>query len=724
MPPRDRRLLLAVAVAALATAPYLNSLRNGFLYDDVPLVAENVRLRSAAGVASIATTDWWGGTRPMSRLYRPLTMATFALDAAIAKSLAGTPVPRRLPDAAAVPFHVQNVAWHAAASALFFLLLLELFQSVTLAGIAAALFAVHPVHTEAVDGIVGRAELMAACFSFGALLAARKGRPLLFGLALLLALLSKEQAIVIPVFALAWPSFVEEPSRRRVAAAAGAAVLAYLAVRTAVLGSVTGAAATAAGALNVDNPLAGASVLDRVMTAVRVFGEVVRLLVFPKRLSADYSFDQIPVLHAPDPATLLAGVCLLLLGALAVRGRKRFPAASFGSALLLVSWVLTSNLVLTIGTILGERLLYMPSAGACLVLAAAIVALTLKRAPWLAAGVLVLAFGMRTWDRNRDWKDNATLFSRTAMTSSRSCKAANANASELLAKGRLPEARAEAERSLSIFPGYAEAHATLAKVARAQGQAAEAMEHARAAIAADASRADSWNTLGALALDAGDVDGAERGYREALARDRSYVPALNGMGVVLSQRAEREPDDAKRHELLGQALAQFQHALALDPSDPQAASNAATAKALVSEDSPSDPAAGAIAHGAAGERFLAQGRLDEALAEFREAARLEPAGARSYLGIGSAFAAKAEASKNPAFLDEAASAFARAVELEPQNPTAHMNLGVALIRLRRDPARVAAEFKEYLRLVPDAPQRAQMQQTIREMEALAARGPK
>jgi tetratricopeptide (TPR) repeat protein len=358
------------------------------------------------------------------------------------------------------------------------------------------------------------------------------------------------------------------------------------------------------------------------------------------------------------------------------------------------------------------------------------------RAAIAVVALLVVAAATRTWARNRDWKDNTVLFTRTVETSPRSCKAANGLASELLASGRLDEARRFAERALAIYPRYAEARANLAKIDRAAAQAAhdnaakaalrtQAEEHARAALAVDPANADSWNTLAALALDRGDVDAAEAGYREALARDASYGPAINGLGVALSQRAEREPDPGRRAELQTAAAAQFDRALALDPADPQAAQNAATLRALAAGEIPAGAGAGAGARGAEGERLMAQGRLEEALAAYREAARLEPSTARAFLGIGGALAALAERAASPAerqeLLDGAIAAFTHALTLEPGNPAAHMNLGVALIRSRREPAQVAEHFRAYLRLVPQAENRAQMEQTIRDMDALAAR---
>jgi len=790
VPRNDHRLRLALGIAALSIVPYLNGLRNGFTFDDVPIVAENVRLRSAAGVGSLATTDWWNGERPMSRLYRPLTLATFAVDYTVIHAAGRVSGPSRIQDSDALVFHAQNILWHAAASVALLLLVLETFGIPALAAIAAALFAVHPVHTEAVNGIVGRAELISACLAFLSLLVAVRvlrddsegmRRPLVAGLLLLGALLAKEQAIAVPVVLIAglWlraPGERHAPafggSARRILLAMGGAVAGYLALRAAVLGSVTGVGATAAGAINVDNPIAGAGGLARLLTPVRVFGEVLRLILFPRTLSADYSFDQLPIVTSPDPATIACGavLCGLAVGAIALRRRQ--PAVALGLLFFLATWALTSNLFVRIGTILGERLLYLPSAGACVVIAAGLLAAGRRlRAPGLplaTAAVLVLAGAGRSWARNPEWKSNLTLFESAVSASPRSCKAWNGYASELLARGRSTEAAVAAERSLAIYPRYPDAHQTLAKVDRALANAkpagasrdalrVRAKEQARLVVdllspGADdgPGLADAWSTLGAIALDEGNLDAADNAYTASLKARPDYVPSINGLGVVFSLRAERATDATERGERQRAALAQFERALALDPGFAEARQNAAAAqralasaasdpavreelarraeaeeeRAVAARSASGDVAGLANLHGARGQRLLDEKRFPEALAEFQEAARIQPSAANAYLGIGSVYASQAEAEVDPrrrdALLADAIASFTRACRLEPDNPAAHLDLAVSYLRQKREPAKVAEHFREYLRLEPSAPMRAQVEQTIREMDALAA----
>lgn len=793
---KDGRRPTALVIALLAIVPYLNGLRGGFVFDDVPLIASNAGLRTGAGLAHLLVTDWWDGRRPGPLLYRPLVTATFAADAAVARVGAREPAPARLPDADAFPFHLQSVLWHAAASVALYFLIVELFASVALAGWAAALFAVHPVHTEAVDGLVGRAELMAACFGFLALIAAARavrrdpagwGDPLAAGAALLAALFSKEQAVAIPAVFVVWLAVrPREPVARervaavratfsrgavRVLAAFAVAGVLWAATRALVLGSPIGIGAEAAGALEIDNPIAASHGAARLLTPARVFADVARLVVFPATLSADYSFDQIPLSRSLDGATALGLAALVAAVAAAVAlGRKR-RAAGFALGVFLVTWLVTSNLFVPVGTILGERLLYLPSAGVCLAVAAVLTALAAQPrarvAVFLAGGALVALGAARTWARNTDWKDNLTLFAVTARTSPRSCKALNAYASELFTAGRAADARPWAERSLAIAPHYPAAHLTLAKLDRALAAgerdpaerrrlAADARTHAEHVLgtlggAGDASpRADAWNVLGALALDGGDLDASATAYARCLALEPDNQPAVNGEGVVLASRARDLADPAAKDALQTQALARFERAMALDPADLVARRNAAaTLQDLASR--AADPArrdemqrraasldasvaavdaasgdVGALAtrHGAEGQRLLDAKHYDEALAEFREAIRLEPAAARGYMGLGTVQAALADTdlSRREQHLADAIASFAKAVELEPGNAAAHLDLGVAYLRAKREPAKAAAEFQEALRIDPKTPMRAQMEATIRQLNALASRG--
>jgi tetratricopeptide (TPR) repeat protein len=604
-PTAGRTLRWAVGIFALATLPYVNGITNGFTFDDVTIVAESSRIRTFDGTVHVFGTDWWDGRHPQSLLYRPMTMVSFAVDYAAARFGKADAPPARLPDRAARAFHVQSILWHGAASVSFFFLVLEMFVAPGLAIAAAALFAVHPVHTEAVDGIVGRAELMSACFVFLALFTAwrvmrddprRVAPAVLAGVLLLLALLSKEQAVVVPAIPLLWlaPLTREERSHmlgrvsfRWLLGSFVAALVVYLALRAAVLGSLLASGAVEKARIVVDNPVAGATGAARVLTPIRVFGEALRVLLFPRTLSADYSYAQLPLRDSPDGATIACGLTLLSFGAAVLLARRRAPALGFAIAFFLLTWALTSNIPIIIGTIFAERILYLPSAGICLAIAYLLTrAGSRPGARTVAAAtvaVLALVGAARTWARNPDWQSNGTLFAAAAAASPRSCKALDGHAFELLLAGRPDDARPWAARALEIYPAYPRAHLTTAKILRAladrekapavkQELRAQSARHARTLIEMFASSpgdgselADAWNVLGCLALDSADPDGALGDFKQSLAAKPTFVPSLLGSGSALALQAARASDAETRDRLRGNALAQFERAAAADP---------------------------------------------------------------------------------------------------------------------------------------------------------------
>ena len=117
-----------------------------------------------------------------------------------------------------------------------------------------------------------------------------------------------------------------------------------------------------------DNPLVSASPLSRVATAITVVGYGVAKLVVPVGLSPDYSFNAVPVVTtATDPRFLATclGVGLLALGFRRLSPRNRALAGT-GVGLYLLGIFPASNLLVTVGTIFGDRLLYLPSVAFCL----------------------------------------------------------------------------------------------------------------------------------------------------------------------------------------------------------------------------------------------------------------------------------------------------------------------------------------------------------------------
>jgi tetratricopeptide (TPR) repeat protein len=478
----------ALAVGLSAVVVYLNALGNDFVLDDIRLIRDNLRIRSLANVPHLFVSSYWDLNGPQG-LYRPLVLATYAVNYA-------------MHGLSTYGYTAVNIALHAAVSLLLFALVRGMGGSLFAAGVTGIAFAVHPVHTEAVTGISGRPELLAAFFFLLAMhlhrLAPGAGRTAMGYRAGALAcfacaLLSKESAmtllLVLPVMDALVPA---KGSTGQLAAPRSrivtdylplmAVALAYLAVRRAVLGGVVIAGSVIAP---LDNPLVpistmplgerlGATTGQALMTAFAAAVEYARLLSWPARLSPDYSYNQIPLVTTALDGRFVAGVALV---AACVSGIvllwRRSQAAAFGLAFIALTFSIVSNFVITIGTICAERLMYLPSAG--VLIAAGVGAERLartapprRRLAYAVLTVLTMIAAARTWTRNREWKTEFSLWSAAVAVAPGSARVQseygrllmglaedNARAGRAAdAERQYHAAQAHFETALKIYPSY------------------------------------------------------------------------------------------------------------------------------------------------------------------------------------------------------------------------------------------------------------------------------
>ena len=462
-----------VLVALAAALPYLDTLGAQLTFDDHGLVVQNPM--ATPGMSPFA---WFLRESTTGSLYRPLTMASYALSGLV------SPAPWSQ--------HLGNVLLHVLATLVAYDLARVLLRSTPVAVATALLFAVHPVHTEAVASVAGRAEVLAGLFvmlALSALVRAERNpswRAVSLA-AFALGAVAKESAFVtVPLAALvlAWTGPRRAGRLARGLAPYVAVGLACLMLRRVVVGSF--------GLLEpppfIDNPLAHAGIGPRIATAVVVLFEYLSVLAAPIRLSADESFNQVPVVVSALDLRLLAAIgTFAIVGAALVGARRRLPVLGFGLLFFLAAMTVTANVLFPIGTIKAERLLYLPSFGACLAGGWALRRWAGRR--WnprtaIAALGLVLLAG-RTWVRNADWHDDFTLFTSTAAASPASARA-QANAAAMYGQaGRLDLAEQHFRAAYEIAPQFAPAAMGLAQVADARGQRDEALRWYEEAVSLD-----------------------------------------------------------------------------------------------------------------------------------------------------------------------------------------------------------------------------------------------
>ena len=402
--------LVCALVALAAIVVYSNTLSYGAAWDDSRFVFASGATQGVAEIPAMFRTPLLRDMPPGRAVYRPLTSSSYALDWSLGGGQARF-------------FHWSNVALHALVSGLVALLLFRLGATALAAGLGGMVFAVHPVHVEAVANIAGRSELLVGLFGVSAALVylglgpgLARGRSLAVLLLLWAATLSKEHGIMVPAVLVAVealrPGAEGSPFRRVLGRwplwlGMGAVVAVYMGARRVVLGTFT--------TVDVAPFIEVLPSWQRVTTAVANWTQYARLHVFPLDLSVDYG----PAIILPSTPAHLAfwsGVATAALAlALAVWAYRKHRLATLGLAWFATVMFPSSNLLVPIAQWMAERFFYLPSVGLSMAVAALVMwtrtGLDARELRIASVGAL-LALALltaRSWTRNQTWVDTGTV---------------------------------------------------------------------------------------------------------------------------------------------------------------------------------------------------------------------------------------------------------------------------------------------------------------------------
>lgn len=591
---------LMAFLVLLASLPYAGILLNGFVYDDDTQVLRNPYIRNFSHLKLIFTTTVWsfrGGAQGVTNYYRPVMTCTYAAcHAFFGFHAAG--------------FHLASLAINAAAVCLVFVVARRIFHDRSLALLSAALFALHPIHTEAVDWIAAVTDLEAALFlllafwCFLNLESAKGKRWAMWQVTMLagyvLALLSKESAAVLPALAVLYEHACREDRRQtsfstKIGRYAGLwlALAAYLVARTHFLGAFAPVA-----------PRRNAAFNEIALSALALAGHYVEKMFWPVRLCAAYVF---PASLAALLPRILVGlavivICALLMAYFWELDRRVF----FACAWFFITLAPVLNIRWMPDFAFAERYLYLPSVGFCWVMGwlglklwrwCSAQGIRWKLAAFTLAGGLTLLMIIRIAIRSQDWKNDLAFYQSTLAASPRALMIRNdlgnsywdqediADAARQweaayqidpnaiyvldnlgllrLKQKRYEEASVFFERSLAVSPDDEGAHTGLGETYAALGQKQKAEEELLAAIKLAPLDVRPRVRLGELYFD-------EARYSEACAqfqasnRSMPTPRAEYGLGLAEWMRGDRvdaesafksalqiDPGGARPHFMLG-----------------------------------------------------------------------------------------------------------------------------------------------------------------------------
>jgi hypothetical protein len=426
-----RAVIAAVVVAAGAIA-YSNSLGNDWVWDDVSSVLLHEHVQDPSRWHRLFVEDQHAFVGRQGNFYRPLVALSFGIDFALAHG--GVPAPgpegppNPVPDVDPALFHVTSTLWHLAA-ALGLLAIMALMRAPRFVqAIVPVLYVVHPLHTEAVTYISGRADQMSGAFMFWgvavALLPAKGGARIAttLGAALLgaCAVLSKESGAMFPILLLivAGAAVLMHPEAHRrtrfheltpSVAAAFAVLAAYVAVRVLWLN------------FGSDSTPPEGGLTQRIIETGQSLALYAKLMIVPTHLHMERTLDWVPASLGVVGWVLLG---TLVLGIVAGVRRGEYRIA-LGLAWFAATWFPISGLI-PLNAPMAEHWLYVPMAGLLWAVFEALHRATPEPGQRALVGVLAAAatvvfIGM-TLERNRDWADNETLFRATLRENPRSLR--------------------------------------------------------------------------------------------------------------------------------------------------------------------------------------------------------------------------------------------------------------------------------------------------------------
>jgi hypothetical protein len=429
---------IILLIIILGTVVYANTFKNSFVWDDKFLITNNEYIKDWSHIQEIFKINLFHSAIREGNFYRPIQSLSLMFDYSLWRLN---------------PFgyHLTNLLLHILNAILIYFLIEIISRNKKISLITSLLFLVHPIHTEAVTYISGRALL--AFYLYIRSITLKRSTPYLGSLLFfLLALLSKEIALIFPLILFLYDCCFSKPSRPKYRHLPFLIILGvYLFVRFFLLDSLIRLSITGKGSLYL-----------RLLTMPKVIISYLRLLFLPLNLHME---RRIPLVTSFfEPPVLISLILLILIGILTLKMFKHSRIILFSIAWFFLNLVPVSNIV-PLNARMAEHWLYLPSLGFFLFLAIGIADILEKKKFIIIFFILILAFySTLTIRRNRDWKDELTFYQNTLKYSPWSAKVHNNLGLIYLKEGEYDKAREEFKKLIELKPNSAKGHYSLGRV--------------------------------------------------------------------------------------------------------------------------------------------------------------------------------------------------------------------------------------------------------------------
>jgi len=617
-PLKKRIALFSMLIIIMAGAfVYANSIHGKFLWDDEILIQDNKEIQSWSNLPRIFAENIGTGAGRDYNFYRPLHMLTLMVDYSLFKfDVEG--------------YHLTNILFHILTALCIYILANLLFRHNALSLLTALLFVVHPIHTEVVTYISGRFDALSAFFMLLCIIFYIKNFKssfmtiFLVSLCAILAILSKENALILPVLILLYHYIFGEFNFKKFIPLVAIAII-YIILRMTVLyfpGS----------GFQTPNTL-----WDRMPGFFVAVTNYITLLILPFNLHMEHG-DLL--FKFSDPKALI-GILILAFAAFCVfKFRKSNKLLTFAILWFFICLLPESNLY-RINAYMNEHWLYLPSFGFFLLLGKYLCPLNengkLRIFSLIACVALLSFYSFLTIKQNTYWKDPVSFYERTLKYAPFSSRLYNNLARQYEMSGRYKEAVELYKKAVKIAPDYAEAYNNLGVADADLDLNLEAIDAYKTAIKLDPNLVGIYSNLGNAYGRVGKTNEAIEVFLKAL-KIKPDASAYNNLALIYRGLGKDN-----------EAIQTFQNALDLDPDNNTVYLNIANTYASI-------------------------GKAQEAIAAFKKVTQLDPNNANSYNNIGYLL-------KNLGRYEEAIPYFENALKINPGIPEAYENICLTYLKI-------------------------------------------